>query len=143
LHPQSDGWRDRLLPAVERRTRREAIGATEVNAVLARVLQDVDERIAHFARRFQSTSVVVIVEHRTAAMPQLIQSARDTDEQTLHRSRERAFVPSLDDQMHVIRLDGVLDQSNVEAIRSDLKPAPDQRELALAAQARRQRAVES
>jgi hypothetical protein len=77
----------------------------------------------------------VIVEHRSAPAPGSVQPASDANEKSFHRSGERPFVGRLHDQVSVVRLHGILDQTHIEALGREPQPTSDQRELALLPQA--------
>ena len=65
-------------------------GAGEVNAVPARILQHVRERVPDFAWRLQRMDVVAILEQRAPTPPRAIQPARQAHGQPLHPAREIA-----------------------------------------------------
>ncbi len=113
-----------LPPTVERRARGARIDALDAQSVLARVVQRVGGRVAHFSRRPQRARVVAIGEHTTAAPDLAVESARDAHAEPLHAARQGSFVARLDDRVEVIRLQRDVDHAHAEAVLADLECAP-------------------
>ncbi len=116
--PRSTGPRHAVAPTVEPGAGAARVDADEIRPVLARILKDVDERVAYISRRLQRSSVVAVREDSAASIPQAIQPLRDANEQTLHTPRERARVLGLDDQVQLVRLDRKLDEPKPESVGS-------------------------
>jgi hypothetical protein len=104
------------------------------------VLEDVDERSPHFARSLQRPRVIAIGEHGAAAGPEPIQRARDAHEQALHPARERMLIGRLGDEMDVVRLHGVLGETESESLGPCAKRALDPDPSRVSSQARQARA---
>ncbi len=86
-----------------------------VEAVLARVLQHVDERVADFGRRAEDPCMVVVLDERPRAPPCPVQTASRAHEKALHPPGERPLVVRFDDHVHVVRLYGVVTDAEAEA----------------------------
>src|SRR5262245_40179744 len=135
-------WRKRngtlvLLPAVEARPRRIGIGpGREPGAVLARVQEDVGERVAHLARRLEPSRVVAVGEDLSRVAPELVQGAGEARGEPVHGARERVLARRLDDQVQVVRLHAVLDHAEGFVLRARLERACEDLVRLVAAQAR-------
>src|SRR6185436_1744753 len=104
------------LPPFEPGRRREHVRSERApRAVLARVLEDVDESVAHRARSRELESVVALREDAAGTLPQSVQPAREPRRESVHRARERALVARLDERMDVVLLERVLDDAEVLA----------------------------
>jgi hypothetical protein len=125
-----------LRPAVERDAGRVRVDALDANFVLARVVEDVGERVASFPRRVERASMVPVGEHTSGAAPTSVQSTRDAHREALHAARERAGVLSFDERVHVVRLDREVHEAHATAIVADPKRVEQQRPLRRPAQAR-------
>lgn len=86
--------------------------------MVPRVLQHVDERGAHFARRGERSSVEAIREDGAAPAPETVERAGDPHEDSFHSARQRPPILGFGDQMDVIRLQRELVQPEAEAIAS-------------------------
>src|SRR5262245_13752843 len=125
------------LPAVEARPRRIGIRpGREPGAVLARVQEDVGERVAHLARRLEATGVIAIGEDLPGAAPELVQGAGDARGEPVHGAREGALARRLDDQVQMVRLHAVLDHAEGLALRARHEGAREDLVRLIAAQAR-------
>ena len=60
--------------------------------VVPRVVEEVHERVANFARRPELPRVVAVGEHRAAPAPETIEGSRDADEERLKAPRERVTI---------------------------------------------------
>jgi hypothetical protein len=101
-----------------------------------RVAEHVLEGMADLARRAENAVVIAIGEHFAASTEGAVDRARQSHRQALHRAREAARVPGLDDEVHVVALHGELDDARVEAIARPLQALHDPAKAARAAQVR-------
>jgi hypothetical protein len=62
--------------------------------------------------------VVAIGENGTGASPQPVQRADDAHQESLHAARECAAIVRFDEQVEVIRLDRIVDETKAEALAS-------------------------
>src|SRR5262245_58050674 len=107
---------DPALPPLEPRRRRVHVRRERApRPVLARVLQDVDEGVAHRARSRELQRVVALHEDPANSPPRPVQSPRDSRREPVHGVRERALVARLDERVDVRLLERVLDDPEVLA----------------------------
>jgi len=76
--------------------------------VVARVQQDVAQRVPHLFRRRQKSEMVPIGQDRPAAPRNPIHGAREPRRDRLHAAPERVAIARLDDQMRVVPLQRVV-----------------------------------
>jgi hypothetical protein len=72
--------------------------------MLSVVHQNIDEPIAHFARRPQRAQMVSLAPKSTAADQGTIDRSRNPDLQSRHPARERYLVERFDEEMNVVCL---------------------------------------
>src|SRR6185436_20822492 len=86
-------------------------------AVLAGVVQRVDERVPHLARRREDASVISITEDTPGALPRTVEPARDPRRESVQATGESPLVAGLGEEVDVVRLDAVLDDAEGAARR--------------------------
>jgi len=74
--------------------------------MLAPVLQDVDQSVAHLARRSEPTRVVSVCPDTAAPTEDAVDRLRNADRETLHTTAQRRMRVALDQEMHMIVLNG-------------------------------------
>jgi hypothetical protein len=74
--------------------------------VLPVVLEDVDESIPHRPGRREIAGVVPVAPDGATTPEHTIHALCDADRESLHTTRERGCGVGLDDQVHVVALDG-------------------------------------
>lgn len=84
--------------------------------MLAKVRENVDERVPHSAWGSESTAVEAVGPKRAASTKQIVHVARDADRDAPDAARERALVCGLDYEMNMIALHGVMDDAKVLGI---------------------------
>jgi hypothetical protein len=72
--------------------------------VLFSIEEYVDERISHFPRRPQGTSVIAVGKDAAPRRKECVQAPRNPDAESLHAAREAQSVVRLDQHMDVIGL---------------------------------------
>src|SRR6266481_2337440 len=75
------------------------------------VLENVDDRVAHLARRAQLAGMVAGGEDPAGAAEVLVETPRQPDAQTAQAGGERALGAGLDDEVKVVGLDGEVDDA--------------------------------
>jgi len=65
--------------------------------VMAEVFQDVSNRVADFARRFEHVRVVAVEEHLAIASGEPIQRSSQPHGETIDRARQHGWVVDFDD----------------------------------------------
>jgi hypothetical protein len=89
-----------------RRTRtpidRVDVSAIATPSVLARVVQDVHERVLNLARRSQHMDVIPVCEDSPLTPNETMDDARQSHEQPLHATSEGVLVIGFHDDVHVI-----------------------------------------
>jgi hypothetical protein len=85
------------------------------------IAENVKKRPPHFERRFELTRMVAVGEHAPGACKSAVNRSRNTYREALHRSAEASPVRSLDQEVHVIALDAVVNDPAAETL-----PCPDQ-----------------
>lgn len=106
------------------------------HAVLARVAEDVGERVPYLTRRRESASVVTIREDGPDSIPDVVQRASETDHQPLHAACERVAILGLAEEMDVILLRGEVHDTKPESIRRDTQSETQRSTRGLVTQAR-------
>jgi hypothetical protein len=91
-------------PAVEIRSGRAEV-PPDLATMFGSVAEDVDERIAHFARSREIVRVVAVGPNTAAAPQELIEPSRHANGKSLHSLREAPAVVGLDQQVNVVGLD--------------------------------------
>src|SRR5262249_32192478 len=86
--------------------RRARVDAGRAGGMLPKVLQDIDERVAHLAWRAKRTCVVAIVPDATAPFQHAVHGARQANRKAPDAARQRFTIRGLDEQVQVIGLDG-------------------------------------
>src|SRR5215831_16519643 len=89
---------------------------SSLREVTSRVEQHVGERVPHLARRAQHVEMEAVREHRSAPAEDPVHGSRDARTDGLHSAGEIACARRLDDQMHVIVLDRVMDEPEAPAV---------------------------
>jgi hypothetical protein len=100
--------RRRGSPSVEPRRRRARIQPAHGSQVLARVVQDVDERVTHFAWCSQQARVVAIAPNVSVPTDDAVDRLCQSDRETLDSAREPRAGIRLDEEMQVIALHAVV-----------------------------------
>jgi len=106
-------------PAVEHRTRREAIHVLRIRqraalrGVAAVVEEHVRERVADLPRRPQDVGVVAVGQHGSAPAHHPVEAKGDAARERLRAARERPHVVRLGDEVQVVTLDGEVDGAEV------------------------------
>jgi hypothetical protein len=72
--------------------------------------QHVGERVPHLARAGEDALVVALGEHSAGAPERAVHGEREARAERLHRAPERGAIARLDDQVHVVALDRVVDE---------------------------------
>lgn len=106
-------------PASRRRRidRRHRAGAhAEWARVAPRVEQHVGQRVSHLARRAQNAHVRSVVERAANTPEHTIDGPRESRRERFHAVRQIAGARGLDDRVHVIGLDRVVDQPEAPAL---------------------------
>jgi len=99
--------------------------------MLLEVVEDVDERIAHFARRSKQSRVIPVRPERTAPPAQPVHEAGDPDGQPAHTALESHWFVRFHHQVQMIPLDAEV-QNTEPAGRAGPKRALDRNEKSLA-----------
>jgi hypothetical protein len=76
--------------------------------MLARVVEDVDERVTHFTRRPQQARVVAIAPDASAPTEDAVDRLRQSNREALDAAREPCDGIRLDDEMQVVALHAVV-----------------------------------
>src|SRR5262249_40243888 len=79
--------------------------------VFSEIAEDVDEGVAHRARRREVAAVPAIGPETAAAHDELVHGAGDADCKTLHAGRERALVACFDDEVQMVPLHGEMEDT--------------------------------
>ena len=106
--PCAIAGRSRDRPAIELGARGVGIRSEQANAVLAQVLEHVDERMTHLPRIEKHALVEAVAEDGAVALPEAIQLARDAREQGAHAVARGRAIGRFDDQVQVVGLDRVV-----------------------------------
>ena len=94
------------------------------------IVEDVVERVGHFARRAQAAGEEAVVEDRAPADQGEVDALGDGDAQPLHAAREALELVCLDDHVDVGTLHGEVDQAEAVFLATaaerlaDLPPEP-------------------
>ena len=108
-HWRRSHWaRQRRSPPVEPCRRRSRIRSAGAGHVFEPILQHVEQRPTDFARRAQSPRVIPISPHGSPAAEKAIDRLRQADRQPLASAGESRSLPRLDEEMHVIDLNAVV-----------------------------------
>src|SRR5438067_2926822 len=84
--------------------------------VMPEILEHVPDSIGDFAKRRQDVGMIAIGEYLAAAAREAIERARESYCEPLHRPRQRFGAFSLDYEMQVVALDGIVDDANAESL---------------------------
>ncbi len=113
----------RFPPAVEPTPRRSRIDGRlsrgmppELRGVSPSVQEDVRERVPNLARRAQRAHVVAIREDRTAANKHSVHGSGEPRTDRLHPTTQVLCARRLRNQMHVVHLDRVVDETEPTAL---------------------------
>jgi len=79
--------------------------------MLPPVLQHINQRVAHLARRPEGSGVVSIGPYPTAAPEDAVQTLCDPDGEALKPAREGTAIRRFHDEMDVVVLDGELEHA--------------------------------
>ena len=104
--------------------------------MLPPVLKHVDERVSDLARRPQRSRMEPISPESTAPAEHAVHAFGDPDSKPLNAAREAIRIRRFDDKVHVITLDGELDDPEVTP-RCICQPAPHGREDGVRSQRRK------
>src|SRR5882672_150199 len=121
-------------PAAGRTRVRRA--APECDAVLGRVVQNLGERVPHFARSAQDPGVVAIREESAVPLPESVESFRDADRERLDAARKLDAIAGFAHEVHVVALHRVVHEAEVLALAHRRERVYDDRVRAAAAQRR-------
>jgi hypothetical protein len=91
--------------------------------MLAKIEKNINERTAHFSRRRERTGVVTTSPGGAPATHHPIDRTRHPNGQTGHPSGERSLVVGFCEEVHVIALYGVVQESKPAARRLGERPA--------------------
>jgi hypothetical protein len=103
--------------------------------VLAKIQQHVDETAAHFLWRAEGAGVVATAPHAPAPLQNLVHRTRRADREAAQASGEGRLAFRLDQQVHMIRLHGEMQDAKPRSPRTRERPTHD-KEHRLPAQAR-------
>jgi hypothetical protein len=103
-------------PPTEPRARAAGVDHGGRAKVLPKVLQHVDDRRTHLARRPQGTAVVPVAPDAPTALRGTVDRSGAPPGQTLESSRERLAPVRLDHEMNVISLNREVDEAKVRSI---------------------------
>ena len=92
--------------------------------MLTHVLQDVDERVSHFARGSEWPGMISVAPETSVPAENPVDSLREPDGESLEATGERFSTVRLDDHVEVIGLDGKLE--NAESRPGTLRKATAQ-----------------
>lgn len=84
--------------------------------VMPRIQQDVGDRIPYLARRPQDAKVIATVQDRPGDREGAVDRMREARADRLHPAAESLLAGRLDEEMHVVDLDGVVDNPKVAAL---------------------------
>ena len=137
--PRPRSRRD-VLEAVEARRRRAPIERGQQRrppsrCVTALLKKNVRERAPNLARRSERDRVIALAEDLPFAAEQVVEPHRDADGEPSRTSAQGALVPGFDDQVQVIWLDGVPDESKPRALFSSGEGGADDLDALLGAEA--------
>ena len=99
---------DGPLPSIEPRSRRARIDPAAAHTVLAPILKNIDQPVAHLSRRPQHAAVVAICQDAPPAAQPAVDCLCEPDGQALHSPCKRPRLFCLDEEMDVVHLDGEL-----------------------------------
>jgi hypothetical protein len=105
---------------IEPRGRRDAVALAPV---LARVEKDVGQRVSHLARGLQHMQVVAVGEDWTAAAEGPVDRPGEPGTDRLHPAGEVARIRGLDEKVHVVSLEGIVNDAEATAFAA-LAQAP-------------------
>jgi len=88
------------------------------DAVLARVAQDVAQRVPHLARRTEDVLVVTIGEDAASPLPESIQRSGHANGEPLHAARQRCPACAFSEQVQMIGLHAEVHQPEARTTTS-------------------------
>jgi hypothetical protein len=100
-------------------------------AMLARIAQDVAQRVPHLARRAEDVVVIAIGEDAPPAPPQTVERARHPHRKPLDSSRKGRPAAAFDEQVQMIRLHAEVHEPEAPALTARCDRATEDRELPL------------
>jgi len=84
--------------------------------VLASIEQDVTEREANGAWRAKGARMVTVSEDAAASGEFVVDGARHANAEALHSAREYFLIVRFGDQVEMVALDGVVDETEAKAL---------------------------
>src|SRR5258706_15872997 len=96
--------RRRDLPACEPPARAARVDALRPAQVFAPILEDVDDGVAHLARRCERSRVVTVAESPSASPQGAIDRTSNTNAQPTRASGQCQLVARFDDEVDVVNL---------------------------------------
>jgi len=116
-------WVARARPAGEPTRRRGRIEnrlkrnpSSHLRKMSARIEQDISQHVPHLSRRSQNVAVEAVCKHGSAKPEDTVHGSREPRTDGLHSACEIAVACRFDDQMHVIGLDRVMNDSETSAL---------------------------
>jgi hypothetical protein len=74
--------------------------------MLSKILNHINDCEAHLAWRSKGAGVVALVPHAAASAQNMVHRSRNPDGETGHASPDRCLVACLDEQVHMVCLNG-------------------------------------
>ena len=108
--------RGAVAPAVEPASRGGGVDAAEYGSVLPRIEEDVADRVSHLPWGSQDDRVKAPDEHRAFASEDSVHCAGEAGPNALHARRQCLPPRRLDDEVRVVALDGVVDETEAATL---------------------------
>lgn len=115
--------RVRVTPSIEPTPRacgidrkRARDDSADLHRVLSRIQQDIRDRIANLARRAKNLQVIAIAQHAPATARDPVHGSREPSTERLHAAREISRARRFDDEVNVIRLERVVNDTESRSV---------------------------
>ena len=108
-----------------------------LRSMLRRIAEDIEKRPSYLERRFELARVIAVGEHAPGACESAVNRSRDAYGEALQRPAEASPVRRLDQEVYVIALNTVVNDSAAEALTCPDQSAVDGAKGAAIAQAGR------
>src|SRR5262249_6849007 len=97
---------ERRLPSLKPESRARRVDTGRPIEVFAKVQENVDPRVAHFAWRSKGACVVSVAKHVPLAAEKSVERSRETNREPCYPAREGTLVGCFGDEMNVVGLHG-------------------------------------
>lgn len=91
---------------------------------MARIQENVAERVMHLARRPQQPRVIAVRQHRSCVFRHAVDRTGEARTDALHPASERRLVRGLDDEMRVVPLERVVHEPKPRPLAPDRERPP-------------------